>query len=342
MLSGPTTGANAQSVQDRTPNLTGGWTGRSGGAYFNFLHRFDHSGAPQRKVSSSPTFLLAFAPLASSLVGVQYATNSTVADAYPNEWEVFARAKVPSPLNERVSLGAQVGYNAAARSGDVGVDMTAALGPFALLGAGRFFSDAYGSGKARGGLAAGAVLPIGPVAISGDVGKVLGEPSLRSAWGIGLQMAIPGSPHTLSLHASNTTTGTLQGSSVGMPRTTYGFEFTIPLTPGRYLGRNGKQAARGAGDRVGADGVAAVEIQDMRFGAGGRVEIQAGDVVRWRNSDPVQHTATADDGSWDSGTLESGEVYERRFDTPGEFPYHCGPHPFMEGVVVVRPRAPGR
>jgi plastocyanin len=29
------------------------------------------------------------------------------------------------------------------------------------------------------------------------------------------------------------------------------------------------------------------------------------------------------------------ESYERRFDKPGRYPYTCGPHPEMKGVVIV-------
>jgi hypothetical protein len=51
---------------------------------------------------------------------------------------------------------------------------------------------------------------------------------VNSVWGAGLQARIPGSPHSISFFASNATTGTLQGTSVG-GRTVWGFEFTIPV-----------------------------------------------------------------------------------------------------------------
>ena len=52
--------AQSQSVLERTPNLSAGWTGTEGTVYFNFLHRFwkvDAGG--QNKVANSPTFYLA-------------------------------------------------------------------------------------------------------------------------------------------------------------------------------------------------------------------------------------------------------------------------------------------
>jgi len=45
-------GAGAQTVLDRTPNLSGGWVGASGVLHFNFLHRFSISSAPEREVTS--------------------------------------------------------------------------------------------------------------------------------------------------------------------------------------------------------------------------------------------------------------------------------------------------
>ena len=64
--------------------------------------------------------------------------------------------------------------------------------------------------------------------------------------------------------------------------------------------------------------------------------IDAGEVVRFVNDDDVNHTATATDGSWGSGTLEPGETFLRRFDEPGTYAYFCSYHPDdMQGVIIV-------
>ena len=55
-------------------------------------------------------------------------------------------------------------------------------------------------------------------------------------------VAIPGTPHTFSLQATNTSTATLEGASRGTSQRRYGFEFTIPFTLARYFGR--RQPAR--------------------------------------------------------------------------------------------------
>jgi plastocyanin len=64
------------------------------------------------------------------------------------------------------------------------------------------------------------------------------------------------------------------------------------------------------------------------------VRIRPGQVVVWINEDPLAHTATADAG-WDSGLLQEGQRFAHRFDAPGRHPFHCIPHPQMQGVIVV-------
>lgn len=63
--------------------------------------------------------------------------------------------------------------------------------------------------------------------------------------------------------------------------------------------------------------------------------VPAGTAVLWYNQDPVSHTATADDGSFDSGTIRSEYGFEHVFGTPGRYPYHCEIHPTMTGAIVV-------
>jgi plastocyanin len=50
----------------------------------------------------------------------------------------------------------------------------------------------------------------------------------------------------------------------------------------------------------------------------------------------VQHTSTSDTDAWDSGLLARFATYEQTFAAAGTFPYHCEPHPFMTGRVVVQ------
>ncbi|HVF77714.1 MAG TPA: hypothetical protein VNA28_05410 [Solirubrobacteraceae bacterium] len=66
-----------------------------------------------------------------------------------------------------------------------------------------------------------------------------------------------------------------------------------------------------------------------------RLDLVAGESVRWTNESVRMHTVTAEDGSFDSGRLASSEAYRRRFGTAGEARYFCRLHPSMRGLVAV-------
>jgi len=70
------------------------------------------------------------------------------------------------------------------------------------------------------------------------------------------------------------------------------------------------------------------------------VHIAPGQTVTWNNPDAQTHTVTADDGSFDSGDVVTGDQFQMEFDTPGTYPYFCGYHggpggQGMAGVIVV-------
>jgi len=329
---GVTDVASCQSVLERPPNLSGGWLGARGTLQFNFVHRFGVGDAPLRKVTNSPTFLLAYQLPVPLLIGFNYATSSDIAAAFPNEWEVFARYG-------RSGVALQAGYNQAARSADAELTGVRSVGRLRLMAVGRLLSNGYHSDTTRYAVGGGATLRLNRwFALAGDATSLLDKrPGEKMAWGAGLQIAIPYSPHTLSLQVTNTNTATLQGVSRGLDRVRGGFEFTIPFTLNRYFGRRGKTAAKNGGGEGAANVANATkaEMRTMVFGPK-RVEISAGGTVTWTNNDPLVHTITADDGSWDSGPVEPGQSWSHTFTRPGEYAFHCTPHPFMTSVVVVR------
>ncbi len=67
----------------------------------------------------------------------------------------------------------------------------------------------------------------------------------------------------------------------------------------------------------------------------GTVSVAVGDTVTWTNTDDVGHTATADDGSFSTGTIADGTSKSATFATAGTFAYQCTIHPQMTGTVVV-------
>jgi plastocyanin len=65
------------------------------------------------------------------------------------------------------------------------------------------------------------------------------------------------------------------------------------------------------------------------------VVVQAGGKVIWQNQDTAPHTATADDGSFDTGTIEKGKIGSETFKDTGTFTYFCEIHPTMHGTLEV-------
>jgi plastocyanin len=65
------------------------------------------------------------------------------------------------------------------------------------------------------------------------------------------------------------------------------------------------------------------------------VVVQVGGKVIWQNEDSAPHTATADDGSFDTGTIEEGKIGSATFKEAGTFTYFCEIHPTMHGTVEV-------
>ena len=79
----------------------------------------------------------------------------------------------------------------------------------------------------------------------------------------------------------------------------------------------------------------AVTIQNFAFGPQS-LSVAVGTTVTWTNADSAAHTATADDGSFDSKSIAAGSTFSQTFDTAGTFAYHCSIHPNMTGTIEVK------
>ncbi len=67
------------------------------------------------------------------------------------------------------------------------------------------------------------------------------------------------------------------------------------------------------------------------------ITIAAGTTLTIVNDDTEAHTATALDRSFDSAGLDTNESWSHVFTKPGTYPYVCELHPYMKGVIIVRP-----
>jgi len=81
-------------------------------------------------------------------------------------------------------------------------------------------------------------------------------------------------------------------------------------------------------------------ISDFKF-TPSTITVTAGETVTWSNSGPSGHSATADDGSFDTGVLAKGASGSHTFSKAGTYSFHCTPHPFMKGTVVVTAASSG-
>jgi plastocyanin len=74
--------------------------------------------------------------------------------------------------------------------------------------------------------------------------------------------------------------------------------------------------------------------------------ISAGTPLTWNNFTQEPHSIVADDCtrlsgcSFDSGVLGPNEHFTLPHLPPGRYPYHCGLHPFMRGLLTVHAPPP--
>jgi len=89
---------------------------------------------------------------------------------------------------------------------------------------------------------------------------------------------------------------------------------------------------------TGGSGFAAeyvIVIDAMKFAAP-PADLQAGDVIIWRNEDIFRHTATDRGGSFDID-LEPGAENRLTLETAGAFEVYCRFHPGMIVSLMVEP-----
>ena len=79
-----------------------------------------------------------------------------------------------------------------------------------------------------------------------------------------------------------------------------------------------------------------VDISNHAFNPA-QLNVAPGTTVTFVNNDAEPHTATADNGLFDTGVLEPGSSFEVLLDGSGTVTYHCELHPHMQGSIVVGP-----
>ena len=87
------------------------------------------------------------------------------------------------------------------------------------------------------------------------------------------------------------------------------------------------------------EGSVEVTIEKMKYQTP-EVTIKAGAAVTWHNLDVMPHNAAfnagaVSEGKMDGMMLKKDQTYTVKFLEPGTYDYHCTPHPFMRGKVIV-------
>jgi len=66
------------------------------------------------------------------------------------------------------------------------------------------------------------------------------------------------------------------------------------------------------------------------------IVIGVNNTVVWKNEDSDWHTAHSNIPEFNSGMIAPGASFTHVFERAGTYPYHCDPHPWMTGLVVVQ------
>lgn len=78
-----------------------------------------------------------------------------------------------------------------------------------------------------------------------------------------------------------------------------------------------------------------VIIEGMKF-VPETLTVKSGDSVVWANKDLFPHTATSEEGGFDSQQIAANESWRHTFGKKGEFPYVCTLHPTMKAAITVK------
>lgn len=111
---------------------------------------------------------------------------------------------------------------------------------------------------------------------------------------------------------------TLHGAADGS-----GMATTITVEAAEAGAASGEQQAPAEAEEAPAEVV--IDMLDFDYSQP-EITVAAGTAVTWINQGEQKHSATADDGSFDTGLLDSGQSETLVLDTPGTYAYYCELH----------------
>ncbi len=98
----------------------------------------------------------------------------------------------------------------------------------------------------------------------------------------------------------------------------------------------GLRAAAGAPEAGAISAPKKVTIERFAY-APSPLRVEAGTKIVFDNEDgSITHTATANNGSFDTGDIKVGTTKSIVLKKPGVYKYYCTIHPFMHGKIIVK------
>ncbi len=179
---------------------------------------------------------------------------------------------------------------------------------------------------------------------NGKPGKILGVSALLNAGetrDVTVKLRVePGVSYWAMLHSDN---GNKKFSDADQPTTNERGEVVMKRFAGE--GKMDVTAKTTTDVSVSAPGVAVdilvsatihASIQNFAFSQK-IIKVKKGDKIIFTNKDNADHTVTADGGAFSSASLSKNQTFTLDTSTlaAGSYGYHCTPHPYMTGMIVV-------
>lgn len=330
--------AQAQLTLERTPQHTAAWLAEPGVLEVHLRPMVGR--LEDGSTLFSPAGSLGFGVWRRLMVGADAGFETLTFRQERPDWQVYGRYLFMEMAEDGIDIAITGAYNLEVGSIDAEVGVGGWIGPVRLVGSTRGFSNGYDRGDGRLAAGGGAVFhPFAgriPVAIAADFMSLANRRfDEHVAWSVGAQFGLFRTAHTGSVFITNSTSPTLQGRSRGATGTRVGAEFTFRLPAGRALGLYRPQVGAGAYRETDAAPGEYVDIRNFLFNPR-VIEVAVGTTIEFTNSDEAVHTVNADDGSFRSGAIRQGRAWRTTFTRAGRYPFHCGPHPYMRGVIVVQ------
>ena len=81
--------------------------------------------------------------------------------------------------------------------------------------------------------------------------------------------------------------------------------------------------------------VVSIEMRQQSF-IPEKAVVKPGSTVMWTNGDTIPHSVTANDGSFDSGSILPGQSFKWVANANGDVAYHCIYHPSMTATLTLQ------